>query len=64
MHTQIQGNRGYGGDVYGGRVLADQRTDDARGLLAETGRSLGLVGARASELGETELVSQSSFRSA
>ena len=41
------GGRGYGGDTYSGKVIPDQRSDDARGLLMEAGRSLGLLGSKA-----------------
>ena len=40
----MSGGRGYGGDCYAGRVIPDQRADDARGLLMESARSLGILG--------------------
>lgn len=45
----MSGNRGYGGDCYAGRVIPDQRCDDARGLLMESARSLGLLGEQHSQ---------------
>ena len=45
----MSGNRGYGGDCYAGRVIPDQRSDDARGLLMESARSLGLLGEQHSQ---------------
>ena len=46
----MSGGRGYGGDCYAGRIVPDQRSDDARGLLMEAGRSLGLIGSKACRL--------------
>ena len=40
----MSGGRGYGGDCYAGKVIPDQRSDDARGLLMESARSLGILG--------------------
>lgn len=51
----LGGGRGYGGDIYGGRAVADQRSDDARSVLMESARSLGILGAKAVALSETVL---------
>ena len=51
----MSGGRGYGGDCYAGRVVPDQRSDDARGLLMEAGRSLGLLGSKAVAMELSEL---------
>ena len=40
----MSGGRGYGGDCYAGRVVPDQRSDDARGVLMESARALGILG--------------------
>ena len=51
----ISGGRGYGGDCYAGRVVPDQRSDDARCLMMEAARSLGMLGSKACQLEMTSL---------
>ena len=49
----LNGNRGYDGLVYSGEVMPHAEADDARSVLAEGARSLGLLAARAIAMEES-----------